>query len=49
MRALVAFGAVGEGLPISLLFDGFDLDFIGSVARARDLSIDSRSILVKIV
>lgn len=27
---VLACGAVGEGLPISPLFDGFDLDFIGS-------------------
>ena len=26
-----AYEAVGEGLPISPLFDGFDLDFIDSV------------------
>ena len=24
-------GAVGEGIPISPLFDGLDIDFIGSV------------------
>ena len=28
---VLACGAVGEGLPISPLFDGFDLDFIDSV------------------